>query len=455
MTPSRRPAGMVGFTVVTIGQVVSLLGTGMTGFGLTIWAFGETGRATDLALIGFFFITPLLVVSPFAGVLVDRYNRRLMMMISDLGAGVATIIVLILFATGHLQIWHLYISNLIAGMFQAFQFPAYSAAITLMLPKEQYTRANSLLELANAASNVFAPLAAGALLGLIGLRGILIIDIVTFCFAIATLLIVDIPEPERTAEHGAGQGNVFKEAGFGIRYVLQRPSLLMLQTVFLVGNFFAGLAITLLAPMILARTGNDELLFASVQSVGAVGGVVGSLVISAWGGFKRRIHGVLLGWMITGWMGFVVAAGRPEPVWAGAALWSAGIFVFSFIGPLINASNSAIWQSKVAPDIQGRVFSIRALIAWIVIPLSRLVAGPLADQVMEPAMQEGGRLVGTFGWLVGSGPGAGMALIFAFCGLGIVAATLAGYLVPHVRNVEDILPDHDAAPAQAQAEAQP
>ena len=443
-TPQKRPTGMVAFTTVWIGQVVSLLGTAMSNFALTLWAYEVTGKATPLALVGFFFVTPMVVLGPFVGVLVDRGNRKLLMMLSDLAAALTTVIVLILYATGNLQIWHLYITATISGIFQGFQWPAYSAAITLMLPKEQYGRANGMLELAGNASRVFAPLLAGALMGPVGLVGLLIIDLVSAAVATGALLFVHIPQPASTEAGREGGGNFLKEAAYGFRYIFARPSLLGLQMVFLVGNFFSGLAFAVFAPMILGRTGNDELVFGSVQSVGAIGGVVGGVAMSAWGGPKRRVHGVLLGWFCLGLLGqTVLGLGRALPVWA------AGIFLMAFFGPFINGSNQAIWQAKVAPDVQGRVFTTRRLIAWLVSPISRLLAGPLADQVLEPAMAEGGSLAPVFSWLVGTGTGAGMALLFVFTGLLAALTGLSGYLFPVVRNAEDILPDHDAVVAQA------
>lgn len=449
-TPNR-PGGMTGFSIVWAGQLLSLLGTAMSNFGLTIWAFEQTGRATDLALIGFFFMVPMVITSPFIGVMVDRYNRRLMMMLSDLGAGVVTLGIFALYATGNLQIWHMFVGAAISGVFQGFQWPAYSAAITLMLDKKEYTRANSMLQLAQSGSNIFAPLAAGALLAVVGLQGILLLDIVSFVFAIGTLLFVHIPEPERTAEHQAGEQNMWREAAYGFRYLTERPSLLLLQGLFMVGNFFSVLSWTLLAPMILARTGSNELVFGSVQTIGAVGGVVGGLLLSAWGGFERRIHGVLLGWLLSMGSLLIVGFGRAEPVWAAIPVWGTGAFLMSFFAALINASNQAIWQAKVAPDVQGRVFSIRRVVAMVMLPLAQLAAGPLADSVMEPAMQPGGALAGVFGPLVGTGAGAGMALVFIFAGLAGIAVSLVGYVVPAIRNVEDILPDFDAVTQPAAA----
>jgi MFS family permease len=432
------------FTIIWAGQIVSLLGTAMTQFGLTLWAYEVTGKATPLALVGFFFVTPTVAPGPFIGVLVDRGNRKLMMMLSDLAAALTTIFILILYTTDNLQIWHLYVSAFVAGTFQGFQWPAYSATITLMLPKEQYARANGMLEMAGSASYIFAPLMAGALIGPLGLGGILTIDLVSAAAAIGALLFVPIPQPAKTEAGREGEGRFVEEAVYGFRYIFARPGLLGLQTVFLVGNFFSSLAYAVMAPMILGRTGNDSLIFGSVESAGAIGGVLGGLAMSVWGGPKRRVHGVLLGWFGGSLSGLtVLGLGRTLPIWA------VGAFLGSFFGPMINGSNQAIWQAKVAPDVQGRVFTARAFIAWLVMPVSQLLAGPLVDQVLEPAMAEGGRLTPIFGGLVGSGTGAGTALLFVVTGLLASLVGLGGYLFPAVRDAEDILPDHDAAIAGA------
>ncbi len=439
MQESRKQiSGMRGFTVVWVGQIVSLLGTAMSNFALTLWAYEITGKATPLAMVGFFFVTPMVILGPFVGALIDRGNRKLMMMLSDLAAALTMLFVFVLFLTDNLQIWHLYVAATITGIFQGFQWPAYSAAISLMLPKGQYARANGMLELAGNASTVVAPLLAGVLIAPLGLGGILSIDLASAIFAIATLLFVKIPQPEKSAAGKEGEGSFFLEAIYGFRYIFARPSLLALQLVFLAGNFFNALAFSVFAPMILGRTGNNELIFGSVQSAGAIGGVVGGLAMSAWGGFKRRIDGVLMGWIVVGIFGqLVTGLGRSLPVWI------IGIFIVSFSAPVLNASNQAIWQTKVPPDVQGRVFSTRRLIAWFASPLSRLIAGPLADNVLEPAMMEGGALAPVFGWLVGTGTGAGIALIFVFTGILISFTGVSGYLFSTIRQVESLLPDHE------------
>ncbi|TES91767.1 MAG: MFS transporter [Anaerolineales bacterium] len=430
---------MRAFTIIWLGQVVSLLGTAMTQFALTLWVYKVTGQATPLALVGFFFVTPMVILGPFVGTLVDRGNRKLMMMLSDLAAAANTVVILLLFSTGNLQIWHLYITAAIAGIFNGFQWPAFSAAITMMIPKEQYGRANGMLEMAGAASGVFAPILAGALIAPLGIAGIMIIDLVSASAAIVTLFFAHIPQPPKTEEGREGEGGFLKEAAYGFRFIFARPSLLGLQSIFLVGNFFSAIGFSVFAAMILGRTGNDEIIFGSVQTIGAIGGVAGGVLMSAWGGPKRRVHGVLLGWILFSLLGQVVLGfGQSLPV------WGIGIFFGALFGPVIKGSNQANWQAKVAPDVQGRVFATRRLIAWLVSPVALLLAGPMADKVMEPAMSAGGNLAPLFGGIIGTGPGAGISLMFVITGFLAAIAGLAGYFFPAIRNVEDILPDHEA-----------
>lgn len=437
MQNTNRPTGMFGFTLVWLGQIISVLATNMTAFALTIWVFEETGSATALGLMQVFFITPLLIVTPLAGVLVDRYNRKLMMMISDLAAGLATISILILQAMGVLEVWHLYAAAMVQGLGTAFQWPAYSATISTMIPKEKLGRANGMMSLIDMGPGILAPMLAGALLPIIGLTGILSLDVITFMLAVLVLIFVHIPQPVGTAEGAQAQGNILKEAAFGFRYIFARPSLLGLQLVFFFGNLCFGIAMTVLAPMILLRTGNDSVSLGLVQSAGAIGGVAGGILMSAWGGFKRRVHGVLAGWIVSSFFFSLAGLGTSLPLWISALALS------SLVSPLINGSNQAIWQSKVAPDVQGRVFSARMLIAWMTNPLSPLIAGTLADYVLEPAMRTSSGLSSTFGWLVPPGPGAGMGLLIFFSSFGGILAGLAGYFIYSIRHTEDILPDHD------------
>jgi DHA3 family macrolide efflux protein-like MFS transporter len=430
---------MMAFTIVWAGQLVSLLGTTMTGFALAYWAYITTGAATALALVGFFAFAPTMLVSPIAGALVDRWNRKLMMMLSDLAAISSTVAVLLLYSTGNLQIWHLYITGAFASVFGAFQFPAYSAAVTTMVSKKQYGRASGMLSTAQFASGIFAPILAAALIVTLGIGGILLIDVLTFLVAIGALLMVHIPQPVVTEEGLKSRGSIWTESIYGFRYILKRPSLLGLQLVFFSINLVAVFGNTVSTPMILARTGNDPGVLGIVQSTMGIGGVAGSILLSVWGGPKRRVHGVLTG-MGLGMFGMILMGlGRDLYVWPLAA------FINLFFIPIVNGSNQAIWQSKVAPDVQGRVFATRAMIAQISVPVAMLLSGPLADYYFEPAMAVGGSLEPFFSSLVGSGPGAGMGLMFVIAGICGVLIGFGGYAFKVVRNVEDIIPDHQAA----------
>lgn len=434
--PLQRPEGMRAFTTIWAGQVFSLVGSAMTGFALTIWAWETQGSATALALVGFFNFAPLILFSPIAGALVDRWNRKLVMALSDMATGVTTIVILLLFLSGKMQLWHLFVTGAFAGLFQAFQWPAYSAAISMMIPKAQYGRASGMISLAQWGSGIFAPVLAGMLIGKIGLGGILAIDLVTLAIALTTLALVAIPNPVRNP--GEKKEHLLKDAGFGFRYILQRPSLFWLQMVFFVGNLLATIAGTLVNPMVLAWTGNNATTLGTVQSAGAVGGVAGSLLLTAWGGPKKRVWGVLIGWMLTGLLGYALFG-----LAGSLTLWLAASFMSNFITPVINGSNQAIWQSKVPPEIQGRVFSVRLMIAQITAPISMLLAGPLADKVFEPAMQNGTWLAAAFGGLFGTHAGSGMSMIIAICGFLIVLVGIGGSTLHPVREVESLIPDHD------------
>jgi DHA3 family macrolide efflux protein-like MFS transporter len=371
--------------------------------------------------------------------MVDRYNRKLMMMVSDLGAVTSTVAILSLHATGHLHTWHLYAAAVINGLSNSFQWPAYSAAITTMVAKEKLSRANGMMFTIESGPRVFAPMLAGALLPALKLQGILIIDVATFLLAIGSLLSVHVPQPAATVEGQEGKGNLLKEALYGFRYIFVRRSLLGLLLFFLALNLVGGMAWPVFVPFILARTGKSSTSLGAAQSAWAVGAVVGSLLISVWGGFKRRMTSILLGEFLGAVLGMILfGLGRNLLFWMVAAGVGA---VFT---PFVNGASQAIWQAKVAPDVQGRVFTTRRLIAWTTEPIAPVIAGALADFVTEPAMQSQTKLARTLGRLVGNEPGSGMALQYVLAGLAYIAIVAIVWLfVPAVRDLEDRLPDHD------------
>jgi len=356
------------------------------------------------------------------------------MMLSDIASGIASIIVLVLLLSGKLEVWHLFVTGAFTGVFQSFQWPAYSASISLILSKKDYARASGMLSLADSISNIVAPAAAGTLIGIIGVRGVLAIDIATFLAAIGTLLAVAIPQPPKQE----GERSVAGDVLFGLRYIGERRGLLGLQLIFFLWNMIGAFAFTAFTPMIMLRSGNNTGIMGASQAAFGIGGVVGGVVLSVWGGPRRKVDGVLLGMAGSGILGMTLLGVGRNPI-----LWMVGAFLTMVWVPLSNGSNQAIWQSKIPPSLQGRVFGTRAFIATISTPLSMAVTGPLVDGIMTPSMMPGGFLADKFGWLVGTGPGAGIGLLFVFVGLAIAVVSICGYAVRVVRDVEKTIPDSD------------
>jgi MFS transporter, DHA3 family, macrolide efflux protein len=421
--------------------LVSLIGTGMTRFALLIWAYQQTGDATTLALLGFFSFGSYVVVSPVAGITIDRFDRRRVMVLSDFGAGLVTITLLALYSGGSLTIWHLYLAQTALGALDAFQVPAYTATTTLLIPRDQYARASGMRSLAISLSEVGAPFAAGALLAVIGLAGVLVIDLVTFVCAMFTLLIVRFPPVPQDPTRAAQQREpLARQLTFGLRYIWARPGLRGLLLIFSGVILFAALTyFSILPAMILMRSGGDEMALAVVQAVLGIGGVVGGVVLTAWGGPRRKIHGALGATAFSFLLGdLLFATGQAVPVWVVAA------FATTFFIPFIDGGYLAIWQSKVHPAVQGRVFSVRTMIQQATRPFGYLAGGLLADHVFGPAMMPDGALADALGWLVGVGPGAGMGVMFLCTALLGFSISISGYFVPAVRNIERDLPDFDA-----------
>lgn len=436
-------SGMGVFSLIWVGQLVSILGTSMVRFGLIYWAWLETGQATALALMGFFSFVPQLLLQPFAGALVDRWNRKATIIIADLMAGVGTIVTLILYSSGSLEVWHLYAIALVVGAFGSFHFPAFSAAVTMMVDKKDYGRAASMLGLAGSVSEIFAAPIAAALLVMIGLSGILMVDICTFSFAVSILLIAKIPQPEKARDLGKGLRGLWHDSMYGFRYIWKRKSLLGLQLTYFSSNFFGNIGFILMVPMVLAITGSDKVALATVMAGAGVGGLIGGIVMSAWGGSKTWKIGVIMIGILT--EGFVMVA---FGIVLGVPLWTVIAFVLAFSGPFVWGSSQAIWQSKVEPNKQGRVFGARGFIAMAAGAVGMVMAGPLADLVFEPGMMGTGFLAETFGWLLGNDIGSGIRLIMILCGIGTLATATVALSIPRVRNLEKIVPDADSTQAK-------
>jgi DHA3 family macrolide efflux protein-like MFS transporter len=433
--------GMQVFSIVWFGQLVSIMGTAMTKFALLIWAYEQIGKASTTALLGFFSILPSVLLSPLAGAVVDRFNRKKIMLLSDLGSGIVTVMLLVINTSGNLQVWHLYAAEALSGVFGAFQRPAFSSSITMLIPKEKYSRASGMRSFSNYSSQVLAPILGGFLMLIIGVQGVMIIDIVTFFIAMGTLTVVAIPQPQRKITENPN--NISKDIKFAFEYLIKRKDLLLLMIIFLGMNFLAGLTyFGILPAMILARTGNDKIVLASIQSALGVGGVVGSLVVSLWKGAKSKVNLILITGAASFFFGDIFLAANST-----VYIWYTAAFLSSFFIPFITAGQDALWQSKVAPNIQGRIFSIRGMLQTGLAPIGYLLGGMLADYVFEPAMIGVGYLSELFGWFVGTGKGSGMALMFLFTGIFGTLTCLCGFLSKDLRQLEDSLPDHEIANA--------
>lgn len=435
-----RAEGTKTFSVVWFGQLVSLLGSSMTGFGLAIWVFQETGSATQLALIVMASRIPMLLVSPFVGALVDRWDRRTAMLISDTGAAVGTLVTMLLVVTGSLEIWHLYLTLSFSGAFAAFQFPAYSAAVTQLIPKEHYARASGMVQLAGSVGGILAPVAAAAIVVSAGLGPLFVADVASYLVAVTTLLAVRFPKAEKSERRGRGVMALLREAREGLTFITARRGLLILVLSFLMVNFAFAFQGVLTIPLLLNLT--DGQTAGLIVSAGAAGVAVGSLALAAWGGPRNKIIGVYVPIMAMG-VGLVMMGLRPS-VW----LVTAGLLLMLGTHPIAGGSSQAIWQAKVPPNLQGRVFAIRQISAISASPIAFLSAGLLADRVFEPMFADGGSpLTAVFG----SGAGRGIGFLFACTGLVAIAITIWALRHPRIRNLDTEVPDADLLEARAEA----
>lgn len=422
------------FFTVWGGQLVSILGSTMTAFGLQLWVYAETGSVTNLAMVALAFAVPSVLISPIAGSLVDRWDRRKVMLASDAVAGVATLGVAALYITDSLEIWHIIVLVIIGSLGSAFQAPAWMASIALLVPKQHLGRANGLVQLNEGLSLVMAPAIAGIVLVTWGLGAILLIDVATFLFAVGTLAVVHFPRPEGSV--APSTGSLFGDARQGWRFVRERGGLFGLLWIYGGVNFALSFGNVLFIPLVVAFA--SESAAGGVLSAAGFGAIAGSVAVSAWGGPKKRVRGTMLAIVFAG-LGVALSGVRPSLV-----LVSISAFALMAMVPVANTSSQVLWQLKVPPAMQGRVFAIRRMISQGISPIAILLAGPLADNVFEPMMAEGGALAGNIGSVIGVGPGRGVGLMYIVTGLLTALLGVIGYLAPRVRNIETELPDYVA-----------
>jgi hypothetical protein len=415
-------SGPAVFGIVWIGQLVSAVGSGLTAFALGLWVFGTTGSVTGYALIGLFAVTPRVILSPFAGVLVDRRDRRLVLLVSDIGGLAISCVLMFLALGGRLEPWHVYVASAIGGALAAFSWPAWAAATSQLVPERHLGRAAGLGMLAQAASDVFAPLLSAGIYVAVGVVPLLALDVVSFSVSLVALAVVRFPAVVVGA--GAAVRPVITQLGDGWRYMRSRPELLALLAFLAMVDFGSGFIGALLAPLVLAFDAPEGL--GIVFAVAGGGMTLGSIVMSAWGGPSRRVRGVVVGELVSG-AAFLSMGLRPE-----LALVAAGAFVAHFIVPIVFGSNQAIWQTRVPLELQGRVLATRQMVERAMMPIAFLIAGPLVERVFQPLVHGGGGL----GQLVGDGPGRGIGLLFVVLGLAQVALAVGALGFGRLRAID-------------------
>ncbi len=435
MTQPFAPRGMKTFLTIWLGQLISMIGSGLTAFALGVWIFDQTEQATPFALSVLFGTLPRLLITPIAGSFADRCSRRWMMILADTGNALVTLVTVLLLFTGRLAVWHIYLISLLSAVCAAFQEPAYATSIVMLVPKKDLGRANGLTQMGQAIETLISPILAGVLFAAVEMKGIILIDFISYFFAIGTLLHVRIPQPKAsTADIKERSETLWQDLLFGWRYLYARAGLFNLLLYFALVNFLLNFATVLIGPLVLSFGTVSTL--GTVQTVAGAGMLLGSIVMSTWGGPKRRIVGVIA-FITLASFGLLFMGLRPSGVFVGG-----GMSLLLFCVPLAAGSSQAIFQSKVAPAVQGRVFATRRTISQSMKPLAFLIAGPLADYVFEPWMSQESVLKNTaIVNLLGTGPGRGMGLMFIIAGLALILTSASAFANPRVRRVEDELPD--------------
>lgn len=395
------------FTIFT-GQALSLFGSALVQFALVWYLTKQTGSATILATASLVAMLPQILLGPFAGTLIDRWNRRMVMIIADGGIALSTLALAGLFWAGKVQIWQIYAILLIRSVGGAFHWPAMSASTSLMVPREQLSRVAGMQQTLNGLVNIVAPPSGAVLIGLLPTQSILLIDIATALTAIVPLLLIDIPRPIREqTEDGQYTTSYWQDFRAGFRYVAAWPGLMALLAMAVMINFLLTPAASLMPLLVTKHFGLGALEFGLTDSLFGIGMIAGGLLLSTWGGFNRRVVTVMLGIIGMGVGVVMIGLAPAQSFWMALA----GMAVMGVTNPLANGPLHAILQATVKPEMQGRVMSLTSSAATAMTPLSLAVAGPLSD------------LVGIRAW-------------YLFGGAVCLLMGMAGFLTPAIMKVE-------------------
>ncbi|HMP42670.1 MAG TPA: MFS transporter [Roseiflexaceae bacterium] len=361
------------FFTIWIGQAFSLFGSSLAGFALIWWLTQETGSATVLAIGTLITLLPGVLIGPLAGTLVDRWNRRTIMIVADSSAALAALALVFLFWFGAITVWQIYLVMFIRSLAGAFHFPAMQASTSLMVPDEQLTRVAGMNHMLQGGSSIAAPALAALLIAFLLMSAMMLIDALTALVAVTTLALVQIPQPVRAATTEAT--SVVREMLDGLRYIWEWPGLRAVTIFATVLNLMLTPAFALLPILVTRHFEGGALDLAALQAVEGGGIIAGGVLLSIWGGFRRKILTSLSGLIGLG-IGSLAVGLAPAGLFPLALI---GMMIMGFTMPLTNGPFMAIVQSVVRPSMQGRVFTVIGSMAMGLAPLGLAVAGPIAD----------------------------------------------------------------------------
>jgi MFS family permease len=398
------------------------------------WVFRETGLAAPLLLVSFFTELPGMLMGGLAGVLVDRWNRKWVLVLADTGQALGSLLLLLSFQSEDFQLWHLYAISLLQGVFATIQGPAESATVTLLIPEGQRERANGIMELAFPLAGVLAPVLAGLIYSWVGVAGVLTIDLATFLAAAGVVMLLHIPRPPASQEGQIGAGSYLRELRSGLRFISARPALLGFMLYLAFNNFLLNGPLDLMIPYSISVTSSEAQtgLVLGLMSLGALAGGLLAVVI---GGWRPRMRLVLLGTLFNGVMFLVLAVGRSTP-WLGVS-----ILLLMIPLPLNNALYKSILQIKTPPDLQGRVFAVMNQLFLLGSTTSFLLVGLLVDRVVNPWAA-----TASPAWLEAlglGGPAAGISLVLTVTGLLVILSGGLALARGPIRTLEADLPDYN------------
>ncbi len=407
------------FLLLWGSQTVSQLGTAVTDYAVIIWVYSRKGTASSVALLTVCTFLPTIFFRFLAGSVVDRRNKKRIMLIADLLAACGSLAVLVLHSAEVLQIWHLYIINFLLSLMNAFQEPASFVAVSMLVPEEHYARVSGLQGFSGAAVSILAPALGALLLAGGGLDLVLTVDLATFAVAFLVLLfLVRIPEKEWEKSEEESFSDTCLA---GIRYLKEHTAILRMTLFLAVINFLAKLGNDgMLSPFILGRTGNNQAVLGAVESFTALGVLAGSLLATVRKPSGKRVPLIFIttGLVFSG----NVIQGLAQQPW----LWCAAAFGSYLMAAVMNVNMDTLMREKVPLEMQGRVFSAKSTLQNFTIPPALLLGGLLADTVFEPFMTAHSPAQQFLSGLFGTGKGAGIGLMFFIVGI-------AGMLISFTR----------------------